>query len=288
MNRKISMDDFGTEDTYKLYRSVYEIIHPTISKKNISNYKIMMQEDLIPLRIFYPKKISKLSKAIIYVPGKAWMVNGNKNYADVCNFLVEQTDTIVIALDYDKENITYNNLIEKCKNTIDYLIHGLLRLEIEKEKITLIGDSIGASILANISLLLTESYPRQILLYPALNLTFENKENYPSLEQNNKIDLLTLKHMLVFQKNYIDKKTYQSPLHAKNYANWPMTLVITGDLDPLRDEGIELVTKLRKENKQSRGLNIKFASHGFLNSKDEESIEECMKEMKKFIAKKER
>ena len=110
MNRKISMDDFGTEDTYKLYRSVYEIIHPTISKKNISNYKIMMQEDLIPLRIFYPKKISKLSKAIIYVPGKAWMVNGNKNYAEVCNFLVEQTDTIVIALDYDKENITYNNL----------------------------------------------------------------------------------------------------------------------------------------------------------------------------------
>lgn len=288
MNRKISMDDFGTEDTYKLYRSVYEIIHPTISKKNISNYKIMMQEDLIPLRIFYPKKISKLSKAIIYVPGKAWMVNGNKNYTEVCNFLVEQTDTIVIALDYDKENITYNNLIEKCKNTIDYLIHGLLRLEIEKEKITLIGDSIGASILANISLLLTESYPRQILLYPALNLTFENKENYPSLEQNNKIDLLTLKHMLVFQKNYIDKKTYQSPLHAKNYTNWPMTLVITGDLDPLRDEGLELVTKLRKENKQSRGLNIKFASHGFLNSKDEESIEECIKEMKKFIAKKER
>ena len=27
-----------TEDKYKLYRTVHEIIHPTISKKNISNY----------------------------------------------------------------------------------------------------------------------------------------------------------------------------------------------------------------------------------------------------------
>ena len=45
-------DDFGTGDSYKLYRSVYEIIHPTIPKKNISNYKIMIQEELVPLRIF--------------------------------------------------------------------------------------------------------------------------------------------------------------------------------------------------------------------------------------------
>ena len=64
MNKKNTVDDFGTEDTYKLYRTVYEIIHPTISKKNISNYKIMMQEDLVPLRIFYPKKISKTSTTI--------------------------------------------------------------------------------------------------------------------------------------------------------------------------------------------------------------------------------
>ena len=77
------LDDFGTEDTYKLYRTIYEIIHPTISKKNISNYKIILQEDLIPLRIFYPKKISKLEKAVIYIPGKSWIVNGIKNYSEV-------------------------------------------------------------------------------------------------------------------------------------------------------------------------------------------------------------
>ena len=67
MNLKTKIDDFGTEDTYKLYRTIYEILHPTISKKNISNYKIIIQENLIPLRIFYPKKISKIDKIIIYL-----------------------------------------------------------------------------------------------------------------------------------------------------------------------------------------------------------------------------
>ena len=40
----------------------------------------MMQEDLVPLRIFYPKKISKIEKVIIYLPGKTWIVNGIKDY----------------------------------------------------------------------------------------------------------------------------------------------------------------------------------------------------------------
>ena len=39
MKEVTNIDDFGTKDTYKLYRSVYEIIHPPISKTNISNTK---------------------------------------------------------------------------------------------------------------------------------------------------------------------------------------------------------------------------------------------------------
>ena len=126
-----------------------------------------------------------------------------------------------------------------------------------------------------------------ILLYPALNLTFEDQEKYPSLNQNNKVDLLTLSHLKEFAKTYI-KKDYKSPLKKENYKTWPTTLIITGDLDPVRDEGIELGNKLKQENKNSKVINIKFATHGLLNSKDEESIEECMKEIKKFITKKER
>lgn len=286
MDKKNIMDDFGTEDTYKLYRTVYEIIHPTISKRNISNYKIIIDEDLVPLRIFYPKKISKLEKAIIYIPGKSWIVSGIKNYTDVCLELVKELDTIVIALDYELED-NYNKTVDTCYKTLKYLIEGLNRVGIEKDKITVMGDSTGASVLANACSEKESIIPKQILLYPALNLTFEEKEKYPSLEQNNKLDLLTLSHLKTFAKNYINDD-YKSPLKNNNYKTWPTTLIITGDLDPVRDEGIELGKILKQENKKSKAINIKFATHGFLNNKDEETIEESMKEIKKFITKKEK
>ncbi len=289
MELKNGQDDFGTENTYKLYRTVYEIIHPAISKKNISDYKIIIDENLIPLRIFYPKKISKLTKAIIYVPGKTWIVNGVKNYSDVSTYLVKETDTIVIAIDYSLiDKTSYNDNITKCLNTINYLIEGLNRVGIENESITVIGDSIGASILSGVACLKENKIPRLILLYPALNLLFEDIEKYPSIDQNNKLDLLTLSHLRILKDKYIEEKNYQSPLKIKKYETWPMTLIITGDLDPVRDEGITLGKILKEQNIKSKVVNLKFASHGFLNSKDEESIEECMKEIKKFAAKKER
>lgn len=283
MDKKNIIDDFGQEDTYKLYRTVYEIIHPTISKKNISNYKIILQEDLIPLRVFYPKKISKLEKAIIYIPGRAWVVSGIKSYSDVCQDLVKELDTIVIALDYELKNKGYMKIVQDGYETIKYLVDGLKRVGIEQEKITVIGDSTGASILANIAMMEENHIPKQILLYPALDLTFQ--ENYLSLEQNNKLDLLTLPHLKTFAKKYINED-YSSPLNSKNHKTWPNTLIVTGDLDPVRDEGIRLVAMLKAEKKKAKEINLKFATHGFLNNKDEETIEECIKEIHKFITKK--
>lgn len=286
MKEVTNIDDFGTKDTYKLYRSVYEIIHPAISKRNISNYKIIIDDNLTPLRIFYPKKISKIEKVIIYIRSNLRLVQGKKNYSEVIEDIVKRFDTLVIALDYELEEKNYTKCVNTCYETIKYLIEGLNRVGIENNKITLISDSFGSSILTSINMITNIKLPKEILLYPVLNLKEEDKNNYPSLEQNNKLDLLTTIHLKQLSTKFLDNK-YKSPLKADNYNLWPKTLVITADLDPLRDEGITLATNLRKENKSPKGINITFASHGFLNSKDEESIEEAYKEMKKFIAKKE-
>ena len=262
-----------------MYRTVYEIIHPTISKKNISNYKIMIQEDLVPLRIFYPKKISTITRVILYIHGKRWMINGFYSYKEVCERLVQEMDTLVIVLDY--ENNTYQKIVEQSYQTIKYLYEGLNRVGIEKENIITIGDSVGASILSSVVLMDKSMIKKEILLYPALDFSFKTK--YPSMEQNSQIDLLTMNHLRTYCNKCIDLKKYNSVMNEKDYSDWPNTLVVTGDLDPLRDEGEEFSKRLRKTNKKSKYINIKFASHGFLNSKDEEAKDECFVEMKNFI-----
>ena len=277
MNQNVIKEDFGLEDTYKLYRTVYEIIHPTISKKNISNYKIIIQENLLPLRIFYPKKISKIERVIIYIHGKRWMVNGFYSYKEVCERLVQEMDSLVIAIDY--ENDSYQKVVDKSYQTIKCLKEGLNRIGIQN--IIAIGDALGASILSNVVLIDKSIIKKEILLYPALDFNF--KIEYPSLTQNNKLDLLTIPHLHTYCNKYINLKKYHSVMEEDSYKDWPDTLVITGDLDPLRDEIEEFSKRLRKDNRKSKYINIKFASHGFLNSKDEEAKEECFKDMKNFI-----
>ena len=112
------------------------------------------------------KKDLKIEKVIIYLPGKTWIVNGIKDYTDICQGLVKELDILVIALDYTQD--WYHKTVEICKNTVEYLIHGLNRVGIEKEAITLMGDSTGASLLASITQLEKEPLSKQILLYPAL------------------------------------------------------------------------------------------------------------------------
>ena len=52
----ININNFEDEDRYNLFRSVGELIHPVISKRNISDYNIILEEYLYPVRVYYPKK----------------------------------------------------------------------------------------------------------------------------------------------------------------------------------------------------------------------------------------
>ena len=43
----MKQNEFELEEKYKLYRTVKDLLHPTISKRNISNYKIVVDEKSI-------------------------------------------------------------------------------------------------------------------------------------------------------------------------------------------------------------------------------------------------
>ena len=80
-------------ETCKLYRGVYDIIHPSISRKNISEYKIVLDEDIAPIRVFYPKKEISLEKVIIYIPGE------DINY-DFYDSFAKQSNRMIFMLDW--------------------------------------------------------------------------------------------------------------------------------------------------------------------------------------------
>lgn len=291
--KNILCDDFDLENKYKLYRTTYEIIHPTISKKNISNYKIIINDNLVPLRIFYPDKISSLTSVIIYLHGGGWITGSINSYSKICREISKKCNKLVVAIDYRlAPEYKFPTGLNDCYDTIKYLYEEFKNLDIAPENIIIMGDSAGGNLAASVALKARQTkeidIKKEVLIYPALSGEYKGDTKYESLIQNSKLDLLTVKHLNAFMKLYTNnEKDLENPLvcplKETDYSNLPTTLIVTGDIDPLRDEGNEYYKRLKKENPKTKYLNIKFASHGFLNGKDEEIKEEFYQTVNKFL-----
>lgn len=116
----------GKEVNYKLYRELDEILHPSISRQNISNYEIIMQDSLIPVGVFYPQKEVALNRIIIYITTE------NSNF---CNDLAIYTNNLVLAVhSLEKDFFT------KCYDMLKYIYHSIENYHISKNNITIMSD----------------------------------------------------------------------------------------------------------------------------------------------------
>ncbi|MCI8347560.1 MAG: hypothetical protein HFJ12_06430 [Bacilli bacterium] len=112
---------------YRLYRELRGIFHPSISRENISNYQIVLQNDLLPVGVFYPKKDIPLDHIIIYVTGE------NNN---IGKELALQTNHLVFVLENNQ-----NNFFNQCYDMMKYLYHNIGKYDISKDHITVMSDS---------------------------------------------------------------------------------------------------------------------------------------------------
>ena len=85
---------FEKGEKYRLYKTVRELFHPTISKKNISDYKIIVNENLLPLRIFYPEKVTNMKNVIIYLPGDVKLTKCYEKYSEISNMFALRTNNL--------------------------------------------------------------------------------------------------------------------------------------------------------------------------------------------------
>lgn len=281
--------EFERDTKYKLYRKVSDIIHPSISKRNISNYKIVFEDSLLPVRVFYPKKVSNINGIIIYVPGDGNLTNCCYEYTRICSDLAIELDKLIIAVDYFDSPSIYPSILEKIEEVIKYLYDKLIENNIKKENVILMGDSTGGNYVSSITFRFIKNkinyIDKEILLYPILSGDYYEKSKFPSVNTG----IICNKNLVMKIRNYMEeyakfKKNLKLadvfPLLNKDYDNYPSTLIITGDLDPLRDEGEAFYKKLTSNSRYS---NIEYASHGFINTSDLEIRHKYLDSIKKFI-----
>lgn len=282
-------NDFDQELKYNLYRNIKNILHPTISKKNISNYKIILTEELMPIRVFYPKKVSNLENIVIYIHGEGSLTDCSGEYSSISSRLALDYNQLVISLDYENyKDLNLLDLYTLFYKTFKYIYKELLENGITKENITLIGDSTGASTITSLINKMNEegiSIERQILFYPLLSGEYFGKSRFPSLTETTKYH-----HELIpkISSYYTLKTKYKKDLKngdlfallKKDFSAYPKTLIICGSTDPLIDENKHLAELLAEK---ATFIEVPFANHGFLKNDDIETIAEYDSQIKLFL-----
>lgn len=278
-------NEFDGEIKYKLYRSVREILHPTISKRNISNYKIIVDEDLLPIRVFYPKKISNLNKIIIFIRGDGNITECTGEYSNICKMFSEKTSNLVIAIEYKKVKNNYKEMYQKIYDTVKYLYKELERNNIENNHITLVGDSTGGNIIAGINYLNKNDFSiqKEILFYPTVSLEYFGNTKYNSITKNNEFNPGLLNSLKKYYSYICSEENIKdellNPLQVENNIT-PNTLVLVGNVDLIKDEAKDYCEKI---GNISSYIELPFLSHGFLKKIEEESEQEIFDKINEFL-----
>lgn len=252
-------NNFDNELHCRLYSDVERIIHPTISKKNIASYKIVLNEEIVPVRVFYPEKVSNLNKVIIYIHGISSVSLCGNHYFSICSDLAIKTKQLVVAVDYD-ETKPYLNCLDDCLQCVKFLKDELEKSNIDISYITLMGDSIGATMVLGINRMLDGLIKKSILISPILS---SECLHYGDIDKNDKANIELVSNLqryynksLLYKKNYKDSLVF--PVTSKDSVDGKLLFVV-GDRDILKDVTLKYADVMNGDI-----LEIELANHNFL------------------------
>lgn len=96
----------------KLYRNLYELIHPSISRENITGYSIILKEGILPIKVFYPKIGVELNRIILYLPDARQKIDFYKR-------LAEELDSVILLVEVGDQKGPYTKTIEYVKKELE-------------------------------------------------------------------------------------------------------------------------------------------------------------------------
>ncbi|SMP51901.1 acetyl esterase [Neorhodopirellula lusitana] len=219
---------------------------------------------------------SQASPAWMLFHGGGWILGDLDSHDTMARRLAESSNAVVISVDYRRapEHVHPIPILD-CYAATWAVIDQAENLGIDRNRVSLIGDSAGGHLAASVASLSTTKHPCSIhqltMLYPVIS---------PSLDTPSYLEFaegfgLQRSTMQWFWENYAGTPmdaitadpTTATPLDLMNcnIASFPPTHVITAQYDVLRDEGICFANRLREAGVPTTHQNYDGVIHGFIH-----------------------
>jgi len=222
----------------------------------------------LPVRIYTPDGRGPLP-VFVYFHGGGWVIGNLDTIDGPCRAIANAARCVVVSVDYRlAPEHKFPAAVEDAYAATQWVAANAAGIDGDPTRIAVGGDSAGGNLAAVVALVArdrgTPALAYQVLVYPVTDAACDTE----SYRDNADGYLLTKDMMQWFWEHYLRdqadrRNVYASPLRAADVRQLPPALVITAELDPLRDEGEAYAARLRAAGVPVRLTRYDGMIHGF-------------------------
>jgi acetyl esterase len=224
----------------------------------------------VALRLYRPRGALEALPVTCFVHGGCFVFCRPEWYDGWCSYLALRARCAVVSIDYRlAPEHPFPAAVDDVQAALWWLRAQGPHLGVDARRLALAGDSAGGNLAAVTSLVLRErAQPPaclQVLFYPITNLAELDTPSYQQYGDG----FLSTELMRWSREQYVPsalrREPWVSPLLATDLSELPKTLLVTAELDVLRDEGEAFAERLLAAGNPVRAVRYANMEHAFVS-----------------------
>jgi acetyl esterase len=227
----------------------------------------------VPVR-FYVPEAARPVPVLVYFAGGGWVLGSIAAADPVCRRLANATACAVVSVAYRRApEHPFPAGLEDCYAATRWVAAHAAELSLDPDRLAVGGASAGGNLAAAVALLACEregpQLAFQLLVYPPL----DHRAGTSIMQEVRDPLLFGHEDVAWCWSHYLAEPAdgdspLASPLRAHDLRGLPATLVITAELDPLRDQGELYAARLAEAGVPTEVVRFDGAVHGFFSQSD--------------------
>ncbi len=224
----------------------------------------------VPIRVYRPPSTEALP-VCVWLAGGGWALDTLAAAEPACRRLAAETPCAVASVRYRlAPEHRFPIPLEDCLDATRWLLARAARLGLDAERVVIAGTSAGGNLAAATSLLARDradvAFSAQLLVYPVLlhdprPAASEGTALVGFLDRRD-VDWCWSHYLTTLEDG---SSPLASPLLADDLARLPPALIVTAELDPLRDEAERYAERLRQAGVPVELACFDGVPHGFFS-----------------------